>query len=73
MFTSLKLCASAMGTKIRSFFSKENGEVNIVAIVVLCGIAVILAIVFKKEIDKLIKTLFGTIQDKATDAVSDIG
>ena len=55
--------------KIRQMFTDEKGEVNIVAIVVLIGIAVLLALVFKDQITRLITSLFGTITDKATDAV----
>lgn len=56
--------------KIREFFSKENGEVNIVAIVVLIGIAVLLAIIFRDAIENLLKTLFGTIENNATNAIN---
>ncbi len=55
--------------KIREFFSKENGEVNIVAIVVLIGIAVLLAILFRGAIENLLKTLFGTIENNAENAI----
>lgn len=60
------------GAKIRarSFFSKESGEVNIVAIVVLIGIAVLLAIIFKDAISSLLTTLFGTIETNATGAIA---
>ena len=73
MFASLRFCASAMGARIRSFLSKDNGEVNIVAIVVLCGIAVILAIVFRKGIEQVLSSLFGTIEENAKGAVSSGG
>lgn len=55
--------------KLRELLSDENGEVNIVAIVVLIGIAVILALLFKDKISELLTTLFGTITQKANDAV----
>ena len=55
--------------KIRQMFTDEKGEVNIVAIVVLIGIAVLLALVFKDQITSLLEALFGTITDMATDAV----
>ena len=51
-------------------FTDEKGEVNIVAIVILIGIAVILALIFKDQIKALLETLFGTITKKATDAVN---
>ncbi len=57
-------------SKIRDFVSKENGEVNIVAIVVLIGIAVILAIAFRGAISNLLNTLFDTIEDNATNAIN---
>ena len=57
-------------TKVREFCSKESGEVNIVAIVVLIGIAVLLAIIFRGAIENLLKSLFGTIENNATNAIS---
>lgn len=56
--------------KLRKFLTKENGDVNVVSIVVLCGIAVVLAVVFKGQIKKLIETLLGTIQGNATGAIA---
>lgn len=57
--------------KFKKFLRKENGEVNIVTIVVLIGIAVLLALVFRKEIEKLLKSLFGTIEKNATNAINE--
>ena len=54
---------------IKDFFTKENGEVNVVAIVVLCGIAVVLALVFKEEMTKLLRDLINSIKTSATEAV----
>lgn len=48
----------------------DSNEYNIVAIVILIGIAVILALIFKDQIKALLETLFGTITKKATDAVN---
>ena len=59
--------------KIRQLFTDEKGEVNIVAIVVLIGIAVLLALVFKEKITGLLESLFGTITQSATDAVAPSG
>ena len=55
--------------KLTKLFSDEKGEVNIVAIVVLIGIAVLLALIFKGQIEQLLETLFGTITKNANDAV----
>lgn len=55
--------------KAKQLFMDEKGEVNIVATVVLIGIAVVLALIFKEEISGLIKTLVGQITENAKDAV----
>ena len=56
--------------KLGKFVKDEKGEVNIVAIVVLIGIAVLLAIIFRGAIENLLKTLFGTIENNATNAIN---
>ena len=48
----------------------ERGDVNIVSIVVLIGVAVLLAIVFKDAIGGLLKDLLETIKGNATGAVN---
>ena len=55
---------------LRSFLYDEEGDVNIVSIVVLIGIAVLLAVFFKKQISTLLKTLFSTITQQETEAVT---
>lgn len=56
--------------KAENFFKKENGEVNIIAIVILIGIAIMLALIFKERISTLIGSLFDTIDTNAQSAVS---
>ena len=56
--------------KTKKLFEDENGEVNIVTIVVLIGIAVALALIFKDQIADLLEKLFGKIGDEADKAVS---
>ena len=58
-------------TKFNEILKDEKGEVNIVATVVLIGIAVLLAIVFKDAIKDLLDTLFETIGTNASGAISD--
>ena len=41
------------------------------AIGAIIGIAVVLAILFRKQITKLLQTLFGTIEENAAGAVSE--
>ena len=49
---------------------EERGAVDIVAIVVMIGIAVALAVIFKDQISGLLNTLFGTITSTATSAIN---
>lgn len=56
--------------KLHAFLTDENGDVNIVSMVVLIGIAVLLAIVFRDAIKQLITNLLATISGNATNAVN---
>ncbi len=62
----LKLWAQA---KFNKLLRDEKGEVNIVAIVILIGIAVALAIIFRKAILNLIKSLLNQITGSANEAI----
>lgn len=53
------------------FLYDEEGDVNVVSIVVLIGVAVLLAVVFKKQAKELIETLFETIGSSAGTAISE--
>ena len=73
MFHKIEMFAIRMAiaaqSKVRDFVKKENGDVNIVSIVVLIGIAVVLAIIFRKQISDLINNLFNTIGNNANDVI----
>lgn len=69
MLMAAKTLALSLKNKFMDFITKEDGEVNIVTIVVLIGIAVALALVFKDAILGLLDTLFATIETQANDAV----
>lgn len=73
MVQNLMMLGSMARLKLRQLFSDEKGEVNIVAIVVLIGIAVLLALFFKGEIEGLLRELFKTIGDSATSAITSSG
>lgn len=73
MVQNLMMLGSMARLKLRQLFSDEKGEVNIVAIVILIGIAVLLALFFKEQIEGLLGTLFGTIEDSATSAITNSG
>lgn len=54
--------------KLRNFLQNEEGDVNIVSIVVIIGIVIIIAAIFREQITSLITSLFtkiGTNADKA--------
>lgn len=71
MLQNLKVMMVFAKAKLNSFLHDERGDVNIVSIVVLIGIAVLLAIVFKDAIGGLLSDLLETITDNATGAVND--
>lgn len=54
-----------------AFAKDESGEVNVVAIVVLIGIALLLALLFKEQISGLLESMFNVIKENATNAVND--
>ena len=56
-------------SKFNTILRDERGEVNIVATVVLIGIAVVLAIVFKDAISNLIKSLLNQIAGNANNVI----
>ncbi|MBP3922293.1 MAG: flagellin-like protein [Ruminiclostridium sp.] len=62
-FSALKLMAL---NKIAKLIKDEKGEVNIVAIVLLIGIVVVLAIVFKDAILDLLNNLFSDINNQTS-------
>lgn len=70
MLNTMLMYANIARLKVKDFFKDENGAVDIVAIVVLMGIVVLVALVFKTQLTGLVTDLFKTITGKATDAVT---
>lgn len=74
MFRKIDMMATrayfAAQRKIGEFVRKENGDVNIVSIVVLIGIAVLLAIIFRKAISNLLNSMFNKINDSTNTALA---
>ena len=68
MLKSLLMAKLWIEAKFNRFLRDEKGEVNIVAIVVLIGIAVALAIIFRKAIVGLINDLLDKITGNALSA-----
>lgn len=67
--TQLKFFGTYAKAKFGKWFSDEKGEVNIIATVVLMGIAVILALVFKEKVKELLELLFSKLTENATNAI----
>ncbi len=67
MFTAMYMMLLG---KWEAFKQEEKGAVDIVAIVVMIGIAVALAVIFRTQIQNLLETLFESIFQNAEDAVS---
>ncbi|MEN2774826.1 Flp1 family type IVb pilin [Acetivibrio clariflavus] len=68
--TQLKFLGTYAKAKLAKWFSDEKGEVNIIATVVLMGIAVILAILFKEKVKELLGVLFEALTNNAKDAIN---
>lgn len=69
MLNMLDMCLLRIKLKLHAFCTKEDGDVNVVSIVVLIGIAVMLAVIFKTEIKKLIEKLLRSITTNAEQAI----
>lgn len=70
MLNMLDMYLLPLKLKVKKFFTNEDGDTNIVSMVVLIGIAVLLAIVFKDAIAKLIKDLLDAISGNASNAAT---
>ncbi len=55
----------AVKRALNKVFREENGDVNIISTVILIGIAVVLAGVFKDKIKPLVQQMLDTITTKA--------
>ena len=53
-----------MKNRVNNFLTNEDGAVDIVAIVVLCGIVIAVAVIFRDELQKVVESLFKTVKDK---------
>ncbi len=54
-----------LACKANQFFRKEDGDVNIVSIVVIIAVVIVLAGIFREQIKSLIETLVQGITGKA--------
>ena len=61
-----------LSLRAKNFFTDEEGAVDIVAIVVLIGIAVVLAVMFRGAIEDLLERLLDGIGQNAQNAVKPV-
>jgi hypothetical protein len=54
--------------KLTDFVTDEEGDVNVVSIVILIGIAIVLALLFKEKITQIVNNLLTNIGTKASEA-----
>ncbi len=53
---------------IKSFFEEEQGETNIIAIILLILVVVGLVVIFRTQITNLINSLFGKVNESVEDS-----
>lgn len=70
MSTLMMTAAFAAKRKLEKFIFNEKGEVNIVTIVVLIGVAVVLALILKDRLIALVNTLMNSIDASADTAIT---
>ena len=71
MLTYLEAMLLNAKMKLNKFVHDERGDVNIVSIVVLIGIAVVLAVIFRGAIEDLLDTMLTSIEGNALEAIAD--
>lgn len=60
-----------LSAKLGRFIKDERGEVNIVATIILLGIAVLLAVAFRNQIGGLVDKIFSAISGKEKELTKD--
>ena len=65
----LALAEAELQRRFNEFMYDENGEVNIVAMIVILAIAIALAVVFRKQIKELFDNIWKAITDNTTGAL----
>ena len=69
MFVFLNRLYIVLSMQVNNFLEEEKGAVDLITIVVLIGIAIVLAVVFRDKMKEILNTLLGNIQSSATSAI----
>lgn len=70
LFQQMNVWCNYVWFKFKNFFKSEKGAIDIIAVVVMIGIVVLVAIVFREQLEKLVNDLFLTITKNSTKVVS---
>ena len=69
MFDFLNRLYIVLSMQVNNFLEEEKGAVDLITIVVLIGIAIVLAVVFRDKMKEILNTILGNIQSSATSAI----
>lgn len=62
-----------MTNGVQNLMKKENGEANIIAVILVLAIVIALVVIFRKNIETIVNKIWGSIQGNIGDAVKDGG
>lgn len=69
MFDFLNRLYIVLAMQLNDLLEEEKGAVDLITIVVLIGIAIVLAVVFRDKMKDILNTLLGNISNSATQAM----
>lgn len=69
MLNKLYFKGLAAKEKINDMFTKENGEANIIAIILVIAIVVALAIIFREQIGNMFERVWSNINGETSDVL----
>ncbi len=69
LFQQMNVWCNYVWFKLKNFFESEKGAVDIIAIVVMIGIVVLVAVVFKDRLIELVNHLFDVLDTSSEDVI----
>lgn len=70
MMTKLYVTCLMATTDFKKFLKNEQGDTNIIAIILILAIVVLLAIVFRRQLTALFNRIWSGINDNIDDAIN---
>lgn len=65
----LAVAEAELQRRVNEFFYDEDGEVNIIAMIVILAIAIALAVVFREQLKGLFDRIWGAVTSNANSAL----